>query len=64
MNEIETFRQNIEQFIASEGISATKFGRKFANDPLFVFQIREGREPRVKTRLRVLENMEKESRAA
>ncbi|MBX8811184.1 hypothetical protein HBA91_00925 [Ochrobactrum sp. MR34] len=64
MNEIETFRKNIEQFIASEGISATKFGRKFANDPLFVFQIREGREPRVKTRLRVLENMEKESRAA
>ena len=64
MNEIETFRQNIEQFISSQGISATTFGRKFANDPLFVFQIREGREPRVKTRRRVLENMEKESRAA
>ena len=64
MNEIEIFRQNIEQFIVAEGISATNFGRKFANDPLFVFQIREGREPRVKSRLRVLENMEKESRAA
>ena len=67
MNEIEAFLQKIEQFIVTNGMSASNFGHKFANDPLFVFQVRDGREPRLKTRSRILKNMENdqtEGRAA
>lgn len=55
MTEIERFRDTVEQFIASRGITPTQFGREFAADPLFVFQLREGREPRTATRQRILD---------
>ena len=55
MTEIERFRDSVEQFIASRGITPTQFGREFAADPLFVFQLREGREPRTATRQRILD---------
>jgi len=54
MTEIERFRDAVERHIEATGISPTKFGRVFASDPLFVFQLREGREPRSDTRQRVL----------
>lgn len=54
MTELERFRDTVEKFIAAKGITPTRFGRDFAGDPLFVFQLREGREPRTDTRTRIL----------
>lgn len=54
MTEIELFRETVERFIASNGMKPTKFGREYAGDPLFVFQLRRGREPRTETRQRIL----------
>lgn len=58
MTELERFRESIERFIAVNNLTATQFGREYAADPLFVFQLREGREPRSSTRERILTAME------
>ena len=55
MSDIQTFRQSVEAFIASRGWTPTRFGRAIAGDPLFVFDLREGREPRSDTRARIEE---------
>ncbi|TPM39344.1 hypothetical protein FJ951_26925 [Mesorhizobium sp. B2-2-3] len=54
MTDLERFQQIVEQFIADRAMSPTEFGKQFAGDPLFVFQLRKGREPRTATRQRVL----------
>lgn len=54
MSELERFRQAIEAYITKTGVSPTRFGKDFAGDPLFVFQLRDGREPRTETRQRIL----------
>jgi len=54
MTEIERFRAAVERHIEATSMSPTRFGRVFANDPLFVFQLRTGREPRSETRERVM----------
>lgn len=53
MSEIDSFRARVETFIADHGWTPTRFGREAAKDPLFVFQLREGREPRSATRTKV-----------
>jgi hypothetical protein len=40
----------IEAFLAESGIAPSAFGRDAMGDPLFVFQLRAGREPRRATR--------------
>jgi len=55
MSEIEKFRRTVETYIADHGLTPTQFGRSFAADPLFVFQLREGREPRTATRQKILD---------
>ena len=57
MSEVNAFLAQIEEFIQEQNMTATEFGRRCAGDPLFVFQIRNGREPRAKTRERVLATM-------
>lgn len=57
MTEIEQFRAEVERFITDRGITPTRFGKDFAGDPLFVFQLRDGREPRTETRVRIVEAM-------
>src|SRR5262249_5976149 len=57
------FRDAIESFIATRGWTPTRFGRQMAGDPLFVFDLREGREPRSDTRARILRAMADESEA-
>lgn len=57
MSDIEKFRNEVEAFISSSGMTPTRFGKEFAGDPLFVFQLREGREPRTDTRQRILNAM-------
>ena len=58
MSDIASFRQSVETFIATRGWTPTRFGRTVAGDPLFVFDLREGREPRTDTRARILKAMQ------
>lgn len=60
MTEIEKFRETVESYISAHGLTPTKFGKDFAGDPLFVFQLREGREPRTDTRQRILSAIQPE----
>lgn len=64
MAEIDVFKAKVESFIAEREMTATQFGKQFAGDPLFVFQIRDGREPRSQTRQRIVEAMQNASEAA
>lgn len=57
MSDIQSFRQSVETFIAARGWTPTRFGRIVAGDPLFVFDLRDGREPRSETRARILKAM-------
>jgi homoserine dehydrogenase len=63
MSDIQSFREAVEAFIASRGWTATRFGRQMAGDPLFVFDLREGREPRSDTRARILKAMQDQAEA-
>lgn len=58
MSDIQSFRQAVETFISTRGWTPTRFGRTVAGDPLFVFDLREGREPRSETRMRILKAMQ------
>lgn len=60
MSEIEAFRARVEAFISDRGWTPTRFGREAARDPLFVFQLRDGREPRSATRQRVSDFMDED----
>ncbi|MEQ9448041.1 MAG: hypothetical protein RLN70_03930, partial [Rhodospirillaceae bacterium] len=57
MSDIQSFRQAVDAFISARGWTPTRFGRIGAGDPLFVFDLREGREPRSETRTRILKAM-------
>lgn len=57
MTELEAFRQSVDTFIERTGMTPTKFGEAFANDPSFVFELKNGREPRTATRQRILDAM-------
>ncbi len=54
MTELERFRADVEKFIADRKMKPTKFGKDIVGDPRFVFDLRNGREPRTDTRQRVL----------
>lgn len=64
MSDIQSFRQSVEAFIAARDWTPTRFGRTIAGDPLFVFDLREGREPRSDTRTRILKAMQDHADAA
>jgi homoserine dehydrogenase len=64
MTDQERFSKSVEQFIADTKMSPTAFGREFAGDPLFVFQMRNGRESRSDTRDRILAAISKRRAAA
>jgi homoserine dehydrogenase len=64
MSDIQSFRQSVEAFISARGWTPTRFGRTIAGDPLFVFDLREGREPRSDTRTRILKAMQEQADAA
>ena len=44
-----TLLQEIEAFLKATGMSATAFGIKALNDPPFVQQLRDGRDPKLST---------------
>ena len=45
---------HIERYLKRTGVKPTVFGRRVMNDPAFVRQLRNGREPGPKTERRVL----------
>lgn len=45
--------REIEKFLRSRGMAATKFGRLATHDPRFVLDLRMGRTPRPATRKKV-----------
>ena len=44
----------IERHLRNSGIAPTRFGREAVNDPRFVLDLRNGREPRPTTVARVI----------
>jgi homoserine dehydrogenase len=55
MTELEQFRTRVERFLERYNWTATRFGRELASDPQFVFNLREGREPRAETRNKIVD---------
>ena len=45
--------REIEKFLRATGLAASTFGKLAAADPRLVFDLRNGREPRKRLRLRV-----------
>jgi hypothetical protein len=45
--------REVEKFIRSREVAPTRFGREAVGDPRFVFDLRNGREPRPQTVARV-----------
>lgn len=45
--------RDVEKFLRSNNFSAARFGREAVRDPRFVFDLRNGREPRSHTVERV-----------
>lgn len=54
---LDQFKAQVEDFLSERGMTPTAFGKQFAGDPLFVFQLRDGREPREATRAKVIDGM-------
>jgi hypothetical protein len=44
----------IEKYLRTSGTPPTRFGREAVNDPRFVLDLRNGREPRPATAARVI----------
>lgn len=51
--------QEVERFLRETDMPPTKFGRAAVNDPRFVGDLRNGREPRAQMRTRVLSFIER-----
>lgn len=45
--------RRVERFLRTDQMTATRFGRETVRDPRFVFDLRQGREPRAATVRRV-----------
>ena len=54
--------ERIEAYIKTRRIPPTRFGRDAVGDPKFVFQLRDGRDPRVSTVHRVIEFIDRSER--
>lgn len=54
----------IERHLRNSGVAPTRFGRDAVNDPRFVLDLRNGREPRQGTAARVCAYMERCDREA
>ena len=58
------FLKTVEKFLREQDMAPATFGRAAVRDPLFVFGLREGREPREATTARVLAFIEQRQQAA
>ena len=50
--------REVEKFLNFSNMEATKFGREVVKDPRFVFDLRNGREPRPRTIAKVRDFLE------
>jgi len=50
--------REVEKFLRRNGTAPTRFGREVVGDPRFVFDLRNGRDPRPQTIARVLAYLE------
>ena len=50
--------REVENFLRSSNIPAARFGREVMGDPRFVFDLRNGREPRPSTVARIRQFLE------
>jgi hypothetical protein len=50
--------REVEKFLRRSDIAPTRFGREAVGDPRFVFDLRNGRDPRPRTVERVLTYLE------
>jgi hypothetical protein len=50
--------ERIERHMQAKKMAPTRFGRDAVGDPQFVFQLRQGREPRARTVQRVLDYLD------
>jgi 2,4-dienoyl-CoA reductase-like NADH-dependent reductase (Old Yellow Enzyme family) len=57
MTLLESFLADVETFLAQRGMEASLFGRDALKDPNFVFELRKGRCPNLRTIERVGEYM-------
>ena len=53
MTLLESFLVDVEAFLSERGIEASLFGRSALKDPNFVFDLRKGRCPNLRTIQRV-----------
>jgi hypothetical protein len=53
MTLLETFLVDVEAFLSERGMEASLFGRNALKDPNFVFDLRKGRFPNLRTIQRV-----------
>lgn len=56
--------RRIEQFLKDRRMPPARFGREALGDPCFVFDLRDGREPRERTITRVYMYLDKVEQAA
>lgn len=54
----------IEQFLKARRIPPTRFGRDVVGDPNFIFDLRDGRDPRERTIQRVLAYLDRVERGS
>lgn len=53
MDALEIFQSEVERYLKTTGLTPSAFGDKAAGDPNFVFELRNGREPRRATMAKV-----------
>ena len=51
--------QRVERYLRRSGMPATRFGREAIRDPRFVWDLRNGREPRATTVRRISDFIER-----
>lgn len=54
----------IEKYLRTRNVAPTRFGRDAVRDPRFVLDLRNGREPRGRTVVRVLAFIDDQDRGA
>jgi hypothetical protein len=58
MMTVESFLQDIENYLARTGMSASAFGRAAVGDPSFVLDLRNGRAPNLRLAARINDFMQ------
>lgn len=53
MNHLDEFKARVEAFLIERRLSAREFGHRACKDASFVFDLRDGREPRSSTMSKV-----------